>query len=170
MLAFFFFGVSLSVSLSAPTLDTASIALSTALRSPTPVAPNFASLSIEISSALTYLGTSDGLNLPFINLMNVLRNASGGVRGPSIRIGGNSAEFSLWRESPGPLPANQTYAITPTDIRAYAAAFPLFDGRAVIDTSLFVQNDPSWAAAHARGIAQYWGWDRVEGVEVGNVR
>jgi len=148
--------------------DTASIALSTVPRSPFPVAPSFASFSVEISNALTYLGTAGTLNVPWINLMNVLRNASGGVRGPSIRIGGNSAEFSLWWEAGPPLPANQSYAITRADVEAYAAAFPLFDGFAVIDTSMFVQNDASWACAHAKGVAEFWGWARVEGVEVGN--
>ncbi len=148
--------------------DSASISLSMTPRSPFPVAPNFASFSMEISNALTFLGKAGSINLPYVNLMNVLRNATGGVRGPSTRIGGNSAEFSVWWEGAPPLPPNQTYAITPEDIRAYSAAFPLFDGRAVIDTSLFVKNDPSWAVAHAKGVAQYLGWERVEGVEVGN--
>ena len=148
--------------------DTASITLSPSARSPFPVSPNFASLSMEISNGLTFLGKAASLNLPSLALMNVLRNASGGVRGPSIRIGGNSAEFSVWWEAAPPLPANQTYAITPEDIKAYAAAFPLFDGRAVIDTSMFLQNDATWAAAHAKGVAELWGWGRVEGVEVGN--
>jgi len=148
--------------------DSASITLTTMARSPFPVAPNFASFSMEISNALTFLGKAESLNLPFINLLNVLRNASGGMRGPSIRIGGNSAEFSVWWVAGPNLPANQTYAITPTDIKAYAAAFPLFDGYAVIDTSMFIQNNPEWAGAHAKGVSEYWGWARVEGVEVGN--
>ena len=33
---------------------------------------------------------------------------------------------------------------------------------------MFLQNDASWAAAHVKGLAELWGWERVEGVEVGN--
>ena len=120
--------------------DIASIALTSAPRSPFPVSPNFASLSMEISNALTFLGTAERLNTPFLNLMNILRNASGGVRGPSLRIGGNSAEFSVWWEAAPPLPANQTYAITPEDIKSYAAAFPVFDGRAVCVSPFAARN------------------------------
>ena len=157
----------LVVSSPAAAVDTASIVLSTTAQSPFPVAPNFASFSIEISQALVYFGNATNVNQPFINLLNVLRLASG-ARGPSVRIGGNSAEESVWWESSDPLPANQTYAITPVDIMAYAAAFELFDGYAVIDTSLWQAGSAAWASAHARGVGKYWGWGRVEGVEVGN--
>ena len=150
----------------AAAVDTATIQLSSTPLSP-PISPVFASFSLEISSALQYLGTAGSLNLPFINLCNVLRNVSSG-RGPSIRIGGNSADSSVYWDSASPLPANQTYAITSADILAYAAAFPMFDGYAVIDTSMFLQDSVAWPVAHISAVRDLWGFERVEGIEIGN--
>jgi hypothetical protein len=146
--------------------DAVAVSLSTTLTSG-PIAPTFASFSIEINNALQYFGTAAAPNFPFITLCNVLRNASGGA-GPSVRIGGGSADASLWWTAGPPLPPSQTYAITPVDIAAYAAALPLFDGRAVIDTSMFLANNVTWGAAHIAAVARLMGFDRVEGVEIGN--
>lgn len=131
------------------------------------IPPNFASFSIEISDCLAYLGQPDRLSRPWINLMNLLRSATG-ERGPSIRIGGNSADTSLWWASQAPLPPNQTYAITHVDLETYQSALPQWNGYAVVDTSLFLQDNVSWAVAHVAAVDRYLGWQRVEGVEIGN--
>jgi hypothetical protein len=153
--------------------DTIVVAVGTAALPPgLPVPPNFASFSMEVNDALAFLGTAEAPNLAFANLVNVLRNASamgGGGLGPTIRIGGNSADYSLWwPPGSGPLPPNQTYAITEADLRAYGAALPLFDGSIVIDTNFFVQDDTSRVSAHVAAVDRLLGWDRVVGVEVGN--
>ena len=149
--------------------DIVQVTMSPAVLSPIPIPTNFASFSLEINEALYYFGTSTALNLPFINLLNVLRNVSGpGSLGPSIRIGGNSADGSVYYEGPPPLPPNQTYAITREDMKAYAQSFPLFNGKAVLDTSMFFENSTTYPVAHVKGVDQFFGWENVEGVEVGN--
>ena len=151
--------------------DTVTVTLTSDLLSP-PIDGAFASFSLEVNEALQYLGTPAAPNLPFAALCNALRSASGSERGPSIRIGGGSADASLWWEQPGPLPPNQTYAITPLDIAAYAAALPRFNGRVVLDTNFFLQDNATWGAAHVAALARLWpagfsaGW--IEGVEIGN--
>ena len=132
-----------------------------------PVATNFASFSMEVPDGMLFMGPPGAPNTAFANLMNVLRNVSGG-RGPSVRIGGNSADGSLYWESADPLPPNCSYAITRADLQSYAAALPLWDGRAVIDTNFFLQNDTARISAHVAAVTQYMGWERIEGVEVGN--
>ena len=133
-----------------------------------PLPGNFASLSMEVPDALKFFGPASSPNAAFANLMNMLRNVSGGA-GPSIRIGGNSADTSLWWERPSqPLPPNQTYAITRVDLLAYAAALPLWAGRAVLDTNFYLQDDVTRVSDHVTSVGEFIGWDLVEGVEVGN--
>ena len=45
---------------------------------------------------------------------------------------------------------------------------PLWNGSLVIDTSLYVQGNASWAAAHVAAVGRYVGWPLVSGVEIGN--
>ncbi len=149
--------------------DTVTVSMSSTPLSPGPIPTNFASFSLEIDEALFYFGTPTALNVPFINLLNLLRNVSGpDSPGPSIRIGGNSADKSVYYEGPPPLPPNQTYAITREDMKAYAQSFPLFNGKAVLDTSMFFQNSTTYPVAHVKGVDQWFGWENVEGVEIGN--
>ena len=163
--------LALAAALSLP-LALADDAVTVALASGGPLSPpipgTFASFSIEVNNAVQYLGTPEAPNLPFAALCNVLRGASGSARGPSIRIGGGSSDSSLWWAQPGPLPPNQTYAITPADIAAYAAALPRFNGSTVLGTNFFRQGNASWGAAHVAAIGRLWGWQAVEGIEVGN--
>jgi hypothetical protein len=85
-----------------------------------------------------------------------------------MRIGGNSADESLWWPTEMPLPPNQTYAITKADLLSYAAALPLWNGFAVLDTSMFLENSTLWGVSHVRAVTDTIGWGRVEGVEIGN--
>ena len=132
-----------------------------------PLPTNFASLSMEVPDAPAFFGAAAAPNRAFAALMNVLRGVSGG-RGPSIRIGGNTADTSLWQEGPGPLPPNMSYAITRADLLSYAAALPAWDGRVVIDTNMFVQNSVTRVTDHVSAVSSILGWERVEGVEIGN--
>lgn len=130
---------------------------------------DFVGLSQETNEAPIFLGLSPSPpNNPFAQLMRNLRAASGGGPGPQLRIGGNSADSSVWWRPAQPLPPNQSYAITPADIASYAAALPLWNGSVVIDTSMYLINNASWAAAHIAGVAAGLGWARVAGVEIGN--
>jgi hypothetical protein len=133
---------------------------------------NFVSLSVEVNGAVSFFGNVTNPNIAYSNLMNVLRNVSMG-KGPTIRIGGNSADQSLWWEdNPHTLPPNQTYAITSVDLYSYAAALPTWNGKAVIDTNFFLGGTDAVATQratdHAHAITTLIGWNQIESVEVGN--
>ena len=103
----------------------------------------------------------------FANLMNVLRFASGSDSGPNIRIGGNSADESVYLPS-GTLPTNDTYRITDADLQLYAAAVPAWNGTIVLDLNMRNPTDPTLAVNHVKAAAASIGWDLIEGVEIGN--
>lgn len=130
------------------------------------IATNYVSLSMEVHDGLIYLGNVTAPNAAFRNLMQTLQSESG-QRGPSIRIGGNSADQSVYYEGTGPLPPNQTYAITRNDLLALRA-LNAWNGFAVVDTNFFFQNSTVWISNHVGNITAVVGWDRIEGVEVGN--
>lgn len=64
-------------------------------------------------------------NLKRFAPQNVLRDCSGSV-GPNIRVGGNSADESVYTS--GPLPPGDTYRITSADLEAYKLAIPTWNG------------------------------------------
>jgi len=149
--------------------DAVTVTLSTAVLSPAPIPADFVGLSQEVGDAPTFMGRSPSPpNAPFAQLMANLREASGGGPGPQIRVGGNSADKSLWWPAGAPLPPNQSYAITAADLASYAAALPQWNGSIVIDTSMWLEDNSSWAENHVRAVAAELGWSRVAGVEVGN--
>jgi hypothetical protein len=96
-----------------------------------------------------------------------VRRASGAA-GPTLRVGGDSSDYSLYWPSRAPLPARQAYAITDADLDMYAAALPTWGGRMVLGTSLFLQNNASWAAAHAAAVTARMGWALVQAVAGGD--
>jgi hypothetical protein len=132
-----------------------------------PIVSNFVSLSTEIDDAVAWFGTADNINIPFRNLMQLLQNING-KEGPTLRIGGGSAESCVFYEGTDPLPPNQTYAITRQDLYSYAAALPAWNGRMVLDTTLLFINNTYWATAHAAAVTEFIGWDLIEAVEIGN--
>ena len=140
-----------------------------------PIPARFVGFSIEVSStpAVFLLGGLGGTpRTSFATLMNILRAASGSVRGPNVRVGGNSADESVWLPS-GDLPPNSTYRITQADLDAYRLAMPAWNGSLQIDTTILYARDPSFAVAHiaaARktlGIMDVDEGGLVEGIEVG---
>lgn len=132
-----------------------------------PIPHNFVGVSQEINDAADFLGRYPlPPNAPFVQLMRNLQRASG-LEGPQLRVGGNSAETSVWWPGGGPLPPNQTYAITAADLSSYAASVPLWNGSLVLGTSMAIP-DPSWATAHVAAIDTQLGWGLVDAIEVGN--
>eukprot|EP00658_Telonema_sp_P-2_P058872 TRINITY_DN4746_c0_g1_i2.p1 TRINITY_DN4746_c0_g1~~TRINITY_DN4746_c0_g1_i2.p1 ORF type:complete len:450 (+),score=50.79 TRINITY_DN4746_c0_g1_i2:164-1513(+) len=102
-----------------------------------------------------------------------------GLDGPHFRIGGNSADYSLW--NPGmntTTPAgwrgfwrdNQLYPIGQADIAAYRRfleAAP--SAKVVIDVNFqHFGLDPNLVVPHVQAVVEAVGWDRVAGIEVGN--
>jgi hypothetical protein len=140
-----------------------------------PIPARFVGFSIEVGStpAVFLLGGLGGTpRTSFATLMNILRAASGSARGPNVRVGGNSADESVWLPS-GPLPPNSTYRIAQADLDAYLLAMPAWNGSLQIDTTILYPKDPSFAVAHiaaARktlGIMDSDAGGLVEGIEVG---
>lgn len=86
-----------------------------------PLPSDFVSFSIETMSMQPTLTFPPGSSTPrpsWINLMNNLRSAVNGGntgKGPNIRVGGNSADTSVYLPGTAPLPTNDTYRLTPTD-------------------------------------------------------
>jgi len=116
--------------------DTLTVTLSATAASP-PIPVDFVGFSLEINNAGPILGLPPApLNGVYVQLMRNLAAASGAA-GPNLRIGGNSADGSLWwPPGSGPLPANISYAITAADLEAYARAIPAWRGSLVLDTVL----------------------------------
>jgi hypothetical protein len=135
-----------------------------------PIAPNYVSFSMEIDDALHYLGNATHPSAAWVRLMGLLQGLSGGP-GPTLRIGGDSADYSVWWDPPpipGPLPRSQRYAITRIDLEAYAALVPQWRGKVALDTTLFFPNNATFAVAHIGGVKSFLGFDLVEAIEVGN--
>ena len=128
-------------------LDSASFRLTSTLQEP--IAPRFIGFSIEVGAApeVFLVGGLGGSPRPsFAALMNGLRVAMGDAAGPSVRVGGNSADESAWVPT-GPLPTNTTYRIQEADLDAYVAATALFNGTIILDTTLRYPT-PEFAVAH----------------------
>ena len=62
-----------------------------------PLPSDFASISAEVQCASQFIAAADN---SYINLMMFLTNASGGTRGPNIRIGGHSADRTWYSNQP----------------------------------------------------------------------
>jgi len=85
------------------------------------VAPNFCGLSIEVGAVLKMLGPT-GESAPLATLLRHLHALTAGAHaGPTLRLGGNSADDSAWLGAAPvkPLPAGISYQILPADLAAY---------------------------------------------------
>lgn len=168
--------VTCSVVAAGQSADTVSVVVSTVpLPGSRPIASDFASLSLELNEAPLFLGLPPAPpKTAFINLMRALSQGTGGRRGPQLRIGGNSADHSVWWPSgSGPLPPNMTYAITEADLQGYVAAVPQWNGSIVLDTNMFLENSTAWGVALVEAAGRVIGWGpsaplAIVGVEVGN--
>jgi hypothetical protein len=98
--------------------------------------------------------------------MRTLADAGGGVGGPAVRVGGNSADEAVWQPS-GALPPNVTYRVTAADFAAYAAAIPQWNGSVIVDVTLRDASGGA-AAAHAAAAAAALPPALLESFEVGN--
>lgn len=148
------------------TADAVTVTVNAPLDVP-PLPSTFVGLSMEVPDGVIFLGAAAFPNKPFAALMNTLRRAAGGGAGPTLRIGGGSADTSVYWEQPLPLPPNQTYAITRADLEALEA-LEQWNGSAVLDTNFWFADNTTFAAAHARGVTDTIGWGRIDAVEVGN--
>ena len=87
----------------------------------TPVAPNFVSFSIEISSVLKMIG-SDGRCASLAQAYrNLARLTPGSHAGPVLRLGGNSADSSCYGVNAS---SKCRYEITENDLQVSSHAIP----------------------------------------------
>jgi hypothetical protein len=151
--------------------DTVSAVVSTAT-SGFPLPPDFVGFSYEVPCAFQMFSFQNKTRTSFVNLMNVLRVAAGGTqsRGPNIRIGGNSADQSVYLPAPAPLPTNDTYRITDSDFNAYLAAVPLWKGTITPGVNFRSPSSPALAVAHIQALSSVIPWSSglVAGIEIGN--
>jgi hypothetical protein len=117
-----------------------------ALLEPTSVAPNFVGLSIEVGSVLHMIGAT-GNSSALATLLGDLYGATAGEHaGPTLRLGGNSADDSCWHTEAPAHGSNCTYAIGPADLQAYLAFASTTAAAAnisyIIDTNFGLSADP----------------------------
>ena len=132
------------------------------------IQPNFVSFSLEVSTALGWTGTDPTNPKPtFLALMSYLRLTPHSP-GPTLRIGGNSADESWWNPNrTQSRPANISYDIGEVDVLAVDAAVRAMNGSAVYGLNFRRGWNSSWAVAHATAIGRLVGWDRAR-LEIGN--
>ena len=135
-----------------------------------PIASDFASFSYEVACVPILFTFNNQSRTSFVNLMNNLRTAAGGSRGPNIRIGGNSADDSVFLPPNQPLPINDTYRIQDSDFQAYLLTVPLFNGTITPGVNFRNSTDPSLAIAHINALSSIIPWSSglVESIEIGN--
>ena len=112
----------------------------------TSVEPNFVGLSIEVGAVLHMIGAT-GNSTALAMLLGGLHNATEGSHaGPTLRLGGNSADDSCWHTEAPAHGSNCTYAIGPADLEAYLAFASTTAAAAnvsyIIDTNFGLSPDP----------------------------
>jgi hypothetical protein len=150
--------------------DAATFRVKTAPLQAQPVSRRMVGFSIEVGSTPEMLcvgGLGGPARVSYANLMNQLRVAANSDRGPNVRVGGNSADESVWIAPTTPLPVNDTYRIGPQDLACYAASVPGWNGSRVLDVNLRDAASPALAVAHLTA-AQSLGWELIESVAIGN--
>ena len=137
---------------------------------------NFIAFSLEIDTARYWFGTGapGAWKQSFVALMNQLR-LSAVMDQQEFRIGGNSADYSLYNDGSMRLP-NATsgfpyaYNITSSDIAAYRNSMLAINGALIIDVNMRNATDPVFALNHLRAVDQIIGLGSpmIKGIEIGN--
>ena len=141
-----------------------------------PVAPNFVGLSIEVGAVLKMIGEA-GESAPLATVLGHFYQLTAGPHpGPTLRLGGNSADNSGWVSDPAdPLPKGITYGITTKDLNAYTTfasqtARDKANVTFIIDTNFGTSPDPQrFGVPHVQALVNHPGLlQYVSAVEIGN--
>jgi hypothetical protein len=118
------------------------------VESPGTVIPkDFGGLSIEVEDAARkYLGPASSPNLVFYQL---LKNLGQGT----IRIGGDSGDYSCWDVNSAPQPKDCHFTVTPDAMNGYLKA-SADTGWAIIFNINLAQNSARWALPYGRAVAK----------------
>jgi hypothetical protein len=137
-----------------------------------PVAPNFVGFSLEIYNIESMIGRPG--EPPRQSYAQLLRNlhslSSGPHAGPTLRLGGDSAEETCFVAAAA-APPNSTHCVqnvTAADLGAYRRFAEIAPNISyVIDTNL-MQGDPAVGAAHVAALGAAGLWPHIQSVELGN--
>jgi hypothetical protein len=142
-----------------------------------PIAPNFASFSIEHNTAMNWIGriynnSYSEFHHSFVVLMRHLIQTPY-QQGPVFRIGGNSADYSIWNPAHGPLPTfpagvNISYSITESDLISLKQAITLINSKLIIGLNFHWSDNFTLGISHAKALEKYIGWELIHALEVGN--
>lgn len=154
----------------APTLMR--VAVGPALAGLPPVAPNFVGFSLEIYNVELMIGRAgEPPRQSYAQLLRNLHSLSAGPHpGPTLRIGGNSAEDTCFVAA-GHGPPNSVHCVqnvTAADLDAYRRFAEIAPNISyVIDTNL-MQGSPAVGAAHIAALGAAGLWPHIQAVELGN--
>lgn len=149
--------------------DTVSVAVSSNALPVPKVASDFASFSYEVPCVPTMMSFGGKPRTSFINLMLNLQEQSGAA-GPNIRIGGNSADESVYISPQTPLPSGDKYRISDSDFNAYLAAVPQWKGSITPGVNFRDGNSGALGVAHITALSQiipFGSGSIVEAIEIG---
>ena len=150
-----------TISLQAPT-GTPVVQVSRPLAGGNPVAPGFTGLSIEYTALTPYTGTH-GVDPVFVRL---IRNLNPG-QAPSLRIGGDTTDWSWVPVSGMTKPAGIRYTITPSWLSSIAALTQALGAHVIFGVNLEADN-PTLAATEAKAFVNAVGHSSVGALELGN--
>ncbi len=111
------------------------------------IPPDFDGFSIEVDDAANmYLGTATSPNLLFYQL---LKNLGTGT----IRIGGDSTDYSCWQPQKAPQPTGCRFTITPEAVRGFFNSSSATHWPLIVGINL-AQNSAAWALEYGIELAK----------------
>jgi len=120
---------------------------------------------VEVDVILEWTGTTM-VRLSFLHLMQQLGR-------PSLRVGGDSTDYSIWNPLHLPLPPWKTrparYNITQIDVHALKQAVASYNGTLVFGVNFREPNNASYAVEHMKAIDAIIGLNSslIRAIEIG---
>src|SRR5579884_129701 len=128
------------------------------------IPPGFLGLSLEYPAVEAYAGTDPhAINPVFVQL---IRNLSPG-QAPSLRIGGDTTDWTWWPVPGVSKPHGIRYTLTPTWVRVTRALAREENARLILGINLELDSARD-AAAEARTLVNGIGRGSIAGLEPGN--
>ena len=139
-----------------------------------PISAAYIGFSLEHDLAANWTGR-DHLRQSFVTLIRQLRLNRDSAQ-PVFRIGGNSADYSLYNPQHAPLPNASsgfpfTHSIDDEEIAAVARGVAAAGGQLIVGLNFRRPENASWAAEHLLALRRIVGWQSdsvLRGVEIGN--
>ncbi len=143
------------------------VAASVDLTSPGVKIPySFSGFSMEYGDSLNFTGrTTDTINPVFVQLLKNIGNFKNGS--PSVRVGGNSTDESLWNPNGLTKPSGVNYNITKVDLDSLEASLSQTGSQVILGVNLG-QNQPSVAVDFIKAAQLSLAPNRILSFEIGN--